>query len=282
MLTADVFPPSTITNGDLCVPSIDPSIPWVPTFSFQPRQNLTLTSHSVPATLNPSTPSVTSTVTSATSCTIPKKHQTSVLKWMALLACELPSAGPAKSPLFKSLPSSLSFTVNNPSITVPSDAFLLPSLHETFKAMLRTRNGAEAGSAMLHRFELSRSSAHPNIVTNYLLHCGPNHGPFSSTPIWDIIVAGSLCAAPLSATPSKGFTPLMTLLLNPAYSAKPKLHPQLPKGGFSSFHEVLRFVNGCKWFIMSVGHLSLYKHSIAFQGLLCLEDAMTTKNLAAR
>ena len=74
----------------------------------------------------------------------------------------------------------------------------------------------------------------------------------------------------------------MTLLLNPNYAGNSKTHPLLPTGGFTSFQEVLRFLNGCKWLVMTCGHPVLYEHTVAFQGLTHLESAMIAKNLAAR
>ena len=284
ILTAEQFPPLTIPATDLCTQTITPVIPWVPAFSFQQNQPIAVPTQAaqVPTTLNTTTPSVTSTVTTATaSSTIPKKHHTATLRWMAMLACEIKQSN-TTPPIFDYLPSSVSLSTTDPSLGIPTDAVLLPPLHETFEALLRSRNGAEASSAMSHRFELSRSSAHPNIVTNYLLHCGPDHGPFFNAQLWETIVAASLCAAPLSATPYQGFSPLTTLLLNPVYGNRSKFHPQLPQGGFPSFHDVLRCINGCKWFVMSIGHPALYEHSLAFQGLSYLETAMTAKNLAAR
>ena len=136
---------------------------------------------------------------------------------------------------------------------------------------------------MSHRFELSRTSSLPNIVTDYLLHCGPQLGPFFSSQVWEMILAGSLCAASLSPTPFQGFSPLSTLLLDSELShPTSKIHPQLPPEGFTSFREVLRFVNGCKWFLMTVGHPRFYQLTLAFRGLVYLEESMVHKNLAAR
>ena len=201
---------------------------------------------------------------------------------MALLACQLPPSSDP-NPLFPSSNSSaIQCTPSEPTSSLPPDAYILSPLHETFEALLRARCSTEACSSMAHRFELSRSSALPNIVTNFLLHCGPTHGSFFSPPVWDTIITGSFCAAQLSPTPFRGFSPLTTLLLNPEYDNSSKTHPRLPQGGFATFLDVLRFINGCKWFIMTIGHPLFYQSTLAFQGLTFLESAMITQNLAAR
>ena len=147
---------------------------------------------------------------------------------------------------------------------------------------MRSKSTTEACATMAHRFELSRSSAIPNIVTDYLLHCGPQHGHFFSSQLWDLILSASFCAAPLSPAPYKGFSPLSTLLLDPEFSTQNSIHPKLPPSGFTSFREVLCFINGCKWLLMTIGHPRFYKLTLAFQGLSYLESSMVSKNLAAK
>ena len=144
---------------------------------------------------------------------------------MAIFACETSNS----QNIFQPLPSHIIFTTSDPS-QIPTNAFILAPLHETFELLLRNRSGTEAGAAMVHRFELSHSSSHPNIATEYLLHCGPSHGPFFNSNIWDTIVNGLFYAAPLSPNQYQGFSPIMTLLLNPAYAGNSKTHPLLPTG----------------------------------------------------
>ena len=135
---------------------------------------------------------------------------------------------------------------------------------------------------MSHFLELSRSSPFPNIVTTLILKCGPIHGSFLSTHIWDLILTGNFYASPIYHTPAQGFIPLLTTLLDPYHIPKSETHPTLPAKGFASFQAVLRFINGCKWLLMLVCHPTYYYSTIAFQGLYFLEDQMTASNMAAR
>ena len=138
------------------------------------------------------------------------------------------------------------------SVTVPPNACILSPLHETFDALLCSKNSLEAITSMSHRFELSRLIPLPNIVNNFLLKCGLIHISFFSTQIWDIILAGNLCASPLSPTPAQGFSFLLTLLLDPYHGPKSATHPDLFSKGLALFQDILCFINSCKWFLMLV------------------------------
>lgn len=280
ILVADSFPPSTIDPATLCPTSLLPALPWIPSFPFHPPS----TASTVPQTLTTTAQSVASRVStsSLTTASSHKKAHPSVAHWMCLLMCEFPSSPSKRPPLFQSAPVTFNYSPLDPSATIPSEPYLLSPLHETFEALVCSKHTNEACSTMAHRFELSRSSAIPNVVTEYLLHCGPKHGPFFSTQVWDLILSSSLCAAPLSPTPYQGFSPLITLLLDPELSSNSSLHPQLPSAAFTIFREVLCFIHGCKWFLMTVGHPQFYKLTIIFQALSYLESRMTSKNLAAK
>ena len=91
---------------------------------------------------------------------------------------------------------------------------------------------------MPHHFELSCSIPLPNIITNFLLNCGPIHGALFCNRVWDLILFVNLCEAPLSTTPVQGFIPLLTLLINPHQGPKLEnqevlihlnLHPHQPE-----------------------------------------------------
>ena len=81
---------------------------------------------------------------------------------------------------------------------------------------------------------------------------------------------------------SKGFSPLLALLLEPEHGPNSKTHSALPAKGFTFFQDVLCFINVCKWFLMSVFHLTCYSSTISLQGLSFLEDHMTAINLSDR
>ena len=135
---------------------------------------------------------------------------------------------------------------------------------------------------MSHRFEMSRLILLTKIVTNSLLDCFPIHGVFFSTHIWDMILDGNLYTASLSTAPAQGFSLLLNLMTEPYHIPKLENHPVLPDKGFESLQYVLCFINGCKWFLMSVCHPTYYFSTIAFQGLYFLENQMTDSNMAAR
>ena len=97
-----------------------------------------------------------------------------------------------------------------------------------------------------------------------------------------MILSRNLCADPLSLTPVQGFSPLLNLLLDPDHGPKSETHPFLPAKGFPYFQDVIRFINRCKWFLMSVCHPAYYSSTIALQGLYFLEYQMTTSNMEAR
>ena len=283
VLTADTFPPQVI-DTTTCPTSFNNPLPWIPSFPFSTVAPQ-VPNPSIPKTLTTATPSVASTVStsSLTSSSNSRRNNPSIARWMAFLACEKPS-NPSHTPtVFPPPKVTFTYSLSDPTSQPPVDVLILSPLHETFESLLRSKNCSEACSAMAHRFELSRSSAVPNIVTDYLLHCGPILGPFFQHPIWDLILSGNLCAAPLSPTPFQGFSPLSTLLLdNSMASSSSSIHPKLPSSGFQSFREVLRFINGCKWFIMTIGHPKFYEYSLVFRALCYLESNMVQKNLAAR
>ena len=168
------------------------------------------------------------------------------------------------------------------SIIVPPNVFILFPLHKTFDALLQFNNSLEAITSMSHHFEISRSSPLPNIVTNFILGWVPTHGKFFSTHIWDLTLAVTLCSAPLSPTPSQGFSPLLTLLLDPDHVPKSATHTDLPDKGFTSFQYILYFIKGCKWLLILVFHPTYSSSTITYQGLSLLEDHMKDSNLAAR
>ena len=122
----------------------------------------------------------------------------------------------------------------------------------------------------------------PDIVTNFLLKCGPIHREFSSTHKWDLVLAGNLCPAPLPPNQYRGFSPLLTLLLYQYHGPKSATNPALLDKGFSLFQDILLFINGYKWFLMLVCHPTYYSSAIVFQGLSFLKDQMTASNLKAR
>ena len=131
-------------------------------------------------------------------------------------------------------------------------------------------------------FEIYRLRRLPNVVTSFLLKCSPIHGALLSTHIWYLILSGNLYVDPLSPTQAQGFSPLLTLLLGPDHRPKSETHPTLLAKVFSSFQDFLLFINGCKWFLMSVCHPTYYYSTIALQGLFFLEDQMKSSNMAAR
>ena len=166
--------------------------------------------------------------------------------------------------------------------TIPPNACIPPPLHETFDALICSNNSVEASTSMSHRFGLSHSIPLPNIITNFFLKCGPIQMIFFSTHIWDLILAGNLCAAPLYPTQAQVFSPLLTLLLEPDHISKLATYPDLPVKSIASFQDVLRFINGCKCFLVSVCHTTYYSSTISSQDLSLLEYKMTDSNLAAR
>ena len=283
-----VFPPIEMLESDLCIATTSPTLPWTPDFTFATPQS----SSQQPAALAPipttltavpaSDASIVSSGTSSLLSPIPRKLSPAHSRWMAFLLCDLPGTSDTLPSIFPRSTTSLEHAPVDPSIVLPTDVCLMSPLNETFEAHLKTRNTKDTSQAMAHRFELSRASNLPNIVTEFLLHCGPNHGSFFSTQVWDTILAGHLCAAPLSTKKFNGFSPLLTLLLNPDFGATSATHPVLPSAGFASFLDVLRFLNGCKWFLMTISHPKFYDSTIAFRGIEYLEHSMRSKNLAAR
>ena len=97
-----------------------------------------------------------------------------------------------------------------------------------------------------------------------------------------MILAGNLQASTIYPNPDQGFIHLLNLLLDPDHVPKSATHPDLPDKIFSLFKDVPCFINGCKWFLMSVCHPTYSSSTIASQGLSFLEDQMTARNLAAR
>ena len=82
--------------------------------------------------------------------------------------------------------------------------------------------------------------------------------------------------------PPQGLSPLLTLLIDPDHGTKSETYTALPAKSFAFFQAFLRFINGSKWFLMSVCHPPYSYYTIAFQGLYFLEDQTTARNLAAR
>ena len=284
VLTNESFPPPVIAPTDLCPQSLEPPLPWTPSFSFAmvtpPPPPKFLQDPSLPVVV-PASASVSSATSTLSSLPLSKKLGTTQLRWMSFLACHLP-AKDSTSFRFPGAPTTFHITPANEAYDIPEQACLLTPLHETFDSFLRAKSATDAGISMAHRFELSRSSATPNIVTNFLLHCGPAHGAFFSATTWELILSANLCATPLSATPFQGFSPLLLLLLDPSAGHATASHPVLPPQGFASFSDVLRCVNSCKWFIMTIATAGLYSSTIAYQGLDFLESEMISSNLAAR
>ena len=103
-----------------------------------------------------------------------------------------------------------------------------------------------------------------------------------SNHIWDLILAGNLCAAPLYPTHAQIFSPMLTLLLDPYHGPKLATHPALPDKIFASFQDALRFINRCKWFLMSVYHPTYSSFAIALQGSSILEYQTRSRNLTSR
>ena len=288
ILHEEVFPPPGMPESDLCAQTINPALPWTPVFSFTAPPSYPLKSSTlepIPTTLIAVPESDTSTVSGSTSSLlppIPRKLSPAHCRWMAFLLCDLPSSVEASPPIFPRSTTVIKHTPRDPLIALPTDTCIMSPLHETFEAHLKSKSTREVSQSMSHRFELSRSSNLPNIVTEFLLHCGPQHGAFFSSQVWDTILSGHLCAAPLSSNIFHGFSPLLTLLLNPDHGSPSTSHPVLPSTGFASFLDVLRFLNGCKWFLMTISHPKFYDSTIVFRGLAYLEHAMKENNLAAR
>ena len=133
---------------------------------------------------------------------------------------------------------------------------------------------------MSYRFEPSCLIPLPNIVTNKSSTAPPTG--HLSTHIWDLILAGNIYVTPLSPTFAQGFSPLLTLFIDPYHGTKSATYPVLLDKVFSSFQDVLRFINGCKWFLMLVCHPTYCSFTIVFKGLSFLEDQITASNLTVR
>ena len=207
ILYQEVFTPIIINLTDLCPTLLRPPIMWTPPFDFVP----------------PLPPKVTSPVVTKNITTYFTLYSNTLLRGINCI-CELPlhhTATPKKnyasptdmdipppllpppsangkniSPFTSAVPP-IHHTPQEAYIKVPPKACIISPLHETFDALLCSKNILEAITSMYHRFEISRSIPLPNIFTNFLLKYGPTQGSFLSTHIWDFILSGNLCASPL-------------------------------------------------------------------------------------
>ena len=96
-----------------------------------------------------------------------------------------------------------------------------------------------------------------------------------------MILICNICAATLFPTPAQDFSSMLTLLLYPDKGTKSVTHTALPDKGFVYFQDILCFINGCKWFLVSLFDPTYYSSTVVFQGMSLLEDQMTASNMAS-
>ena len=164
ILSQEIFLPVTINLIDLCAALFVPPFTWTPPFGFFPPLPTKVTppvaTHNLPHTLLTTVPpsSVVSTVFAKFLSATPQplsKMMPVRLKWRALLLCYLPLADGKNSYPFPISVLPIHHTSQDASIQVPLDACILSPLHETFDALLRSKNSLEVSTSMTRRFELS-------------------------------------------------------------------------------------------------------------------------------
>ena len=211
ILSQEVFTTSTINLTNLCNKLLIPPLLWNPPFYLLP----TLPPKFTPPSIN----AETSTYFTHYGTTL--LHVTNCLRELSLHHIETPgksTASPTEmdgpppllppfsrqknlSPFPSAIPT-IHHTLQDYSIPVPPNACILSPLHETFDAILSSKNILEESMSMYHCFEISRSIPLPNIATNFLLKCVPIHVEFLSTHSSSIYASGSSCwYSTLTTTP---------------------------------------------------------------------------------
>ena len=161
ILSQEVFHPTTINMTELCTTSLIPTLTWNPTLDFVPPlpPNITpsVATKNLPFNLLTMVPpsSAVSTVSVnyiyTTQQTLDKILPDQLI-WMALLLCYPTLADGKNTSPFNSAVPPIHYMPQYASILLPPNAYILYPLHETFDALLHSKNIPEAITSMSHRF----------------------------------------------------------------------------------------------------------------------------------
>ena len=182
----DIFPPAIIFPTDLCATLLRPLIYGTPP----------LTSYLLfPLSSLPSSAAKSSTYYTYCGTTLFRGidflhelpiHHTATPKQNSTNPTDMDVPPPLLHPLVRRKNTSpypstvlpIHHTPQDVSRTIHPNIRILFPLNETIDALLFSKNSLEASMSMSHCFKISFSKPLPNIVTNFLLKCGPIHGAF--------------------------------------------------------------------------------------------------------